>query len=49
MVATSAIADNGKVAVELKKENNYDIIFMDVQMPVMDGIEATTLSWSTRS
>ncbi len=36
-----AIADNGKVAFELRKEHNYDIIFMDVQMPVMDGVEAT--------
>ena len=35
------IADNGKVAVELRKENKYDMIFMDVQMPVMDGVEAT--------
>ena len=36
-----ALADNGQVAVELRKEHNYDIIFMDVQMPVMNGIEAT--------
>ena len=35
------IADNGKVAVDLRKENKYDIILMDVQMPVMDGIDAT--------
>ena len=35
------IAENGQVALELLEENVYDIIFMDVQMPVMDGFEAT--------
>jgi PAS domain S-box-containing protein len=37
----SDIADNGKVAIEKFKQNNYDIILMDVQMPEMDGYEAT--------
>ena len=32
---------NGKEAVETVKENDYDIIFMDIQMPVMDGVEAS--------
>lgn len=36
-------AENGKVAVDLAKENNPDIIFMDVMMPEMDGIEATKI------
>jgi len=36
-------ADNGAVAVEKRENNHYDIIFMDIQMPVMDGIEATKL------
>ena len=35
------VADNGQVAVDKRIENNYDIIFMDIQMPIMDGIEAT--------
>ena len=36
------MAENGLVAVELFKENpdSYDVIFMDVQMPEMDGYEA---------
>ena len=33
-------ASNGKEAVELVQENNYSMILMDVQMPVMDGFEA---------
>ncbi len=35
------IADNGAVALELFKNGHYDLILMDVQMPVMDGYEAT--------
>lgn len=35
------IAENGEIAVEKYEQGNYDIIFMDIQMPVMDGIEAT--------
>ena len=31
---------NGKEAFEMYKENEYDIIFIDIQMPVMDGLEA---------
>ena len=31
---------NGKEAFEMYKENKYDILFMDIQMPVMDGLEA---------
>lgn len=35
-------AENGKIATELVQEYNYDIILMDIQMPIMDGVEATT-------
>ena len=35
------IAGNGKEAVELYKKNDYDLILMDIQMPEMNGIEAT--------
>jgi len=35
------IVDNGKKAVDAIKQNDFDIVFMDVQMPVMDGLTAT--------
>ena len=33
-------AGNGKIALELIEKNSTNIIFMDIEMPVMDGIEA---------
>lgn len=35
------IASNGFEAIELATANNYNIIFMDIQMPEMDGVTAT--------
>ena len=35
------LANNGEEALEARKANCYDMIFMDVQMPVMGGVEAT--------
>ena len=37
------IAHNGQEGVHAFKNNNYDLIFMDLSMPVMDGLEASKL------
>ena len=35
------IAPDGAIAFEMAQKNTYDLILMDMQMPVMDGLEAT--------
>jgi PAS domain S-box-containing protein len=40
---TSDIANNGKEAVAAAAKNTYDLIFMDIQMPEMDGYEAAAV------
>ena len=35
-------ARNGKDAIDILREENIDIVLMDIEMPVMNGIEATS-------
>ncbi len=35
------LASNGEIGLTAMQEHNYDIVFMDCQMPVMDGFECT--------
>jgi len=44
------VAENGKIAFEKFKKNVYDLVLMDMQMPVMDGYTATKKirAWENR-
>ncbi len=37
------IASNGKISLEMLQNKEYDLILMDIQMPIMDGYEATKI------
>lgn len=38
-----SVAENGNEAIEILKSEEFDVILMDVQMPLMDGMEATKI------
>jgi PAS domain S-box-containing protein len=38
---TATLANNGEEAVQLWQQKTFDLIFMDIEMPVMDGVSAT--------
>ncbi|PZQ43187.1 MAG: hybrid sensor histidine kinase/response regulator, partial [Phenylobacterium zucineum] len=40
---TTTAAENGQIAVDLAADQGFDLIIMDVNMPVMDGLSATRL------
>ena len=39
--ATVTVADNGELALDQYRQGEFDLVFMDCQMPVMDGFEAS--------
>jgi len=41
--AEVSLAENGEIALELMENADYDLVFMDLQMPIMGGFETTAL------
>jgi CheY-like chemotaxis protein len=41
MNASVTIADNGQCALDVLSKESFDVVLMDIQMPVMDGLTAT--------
>ena len=37
------VAENGQIALDILKDSQFDLIFMDMRMPVMGGLEATKI------
>lgn len=37
----SDLAENGQIALDLYSKQPYDLVLMDIQMPIMDGVEST--------
>ncbi|OCQ23419.1 hypothetical protein A7985_05625 [Pseudoalteromonas luteoviolacea] len=41
--AKVSVANNGEIAIQQVTNNQFDVVLMDMQMPVMDGVQATKL------
>ncbi|MFB9329137.1 PAS domain S-box protein [Paenibacillus aurantiacus] len=46
---TATVVNDGKEAIEAHDRYPYDIIFMDIQLPIIDGLEATRLIKESRT
>ena len=43
MGAEVDVAENGEAAIQMAQKNHYDLIFMDMQMPLLSGVDATRI------
>lgn len=43
MGLTADVAQNGREVIQMLEEKDYDLVLMDIQMPEMDGVEATKI------